>query len=103
MYYQFGANNSVVLPITRYVGAGLTGFRLLPKRPLDSLGAGMALSWLNQTQFERSSELMFQAYYQAHIVADLYLQPVFTYIPTPGASPTVHNAVASTLRMMFFF
>lgn len=103
MYYQFGINNSVVLPITRYVGAGLTGFRLLPKRPLDSLGAGMALSWLNPTQFARGSELMFQAYYQAHIVADLYLQPVFTYIPTPGASPTAHNAVASTLRMMFFF
>lgn len=103
MFYQLGINNSRVLPITRFVGAGFTGFSLIPHRPLDSLGAGLALSWLNQTLYPRNTELMIQAYYQAHIIYDLYLQPVISFIPNPGASSSANSAIASTLRMMFFF
>jgi len=102
-FYQLGANNSEVLSATHYVGGGLTAFQLIPKRPLDSFGVGVAFSWLNEDLLPRSNEFMFQAYYQAHLVYDLYLQPVITYIPNPGASATAHGAVASTLRMMFFF
>lgn len=102
-FYQFGVNNSGVISATHYIGGGLTAFQLIPKRPLDSLGLGVAFSWLNQDLMPRSHEFMFQAYYQAHIIYDLYLQPVITYIPNPGASASASGAVASTLRMMFFF
>jgi len=103
LFYQFGVNNSQVLSATHYVGGGLTAFQLIPHRPLDSMGMGLAFSWLNENLLPRGSELLFQAYYQAHIVYDLYLQPVITYIPKPGASSTASGAVASSLRLMFFF
>jgi porin len=46
--YQFGANNSNALPARQYVGGGLTTFRLVPGRPDDTFGAGLAWTWLNQ-------------------------------------------------------
>lgn len=102
-FYQFGVNDAQVIPANRYIGAGLTAFQLIPHRPLDSMGLGVAFSWLNQALVPRSTEFMFQAYYQAHIIYDLYFQPVISYIPNPGASSTASGAVATTLRMMFFF
>lgn len=102
-FYQFGANNSQVISARYYLGGGLTAFQLIPHRPLDSMGVGLAFSWLNQDLLPRSNELLFQAYYQAHIIYDLYVQPVITYIPNPGASSSAGGAVASTLRLMFFF
>lgn len=102
-FYQFGVNNSKLISATHYIGGGLTAFQLVPHRPLDSMGVGVAFSWLNDALLPRSNEFMFQAYYQAHIIYDLYLQPVITYIPNPGASATAKGAVASSVRMMFFF
>ncbi len=102
-FFQFGGNASATLPINRYVGGGLTAFDLVPKRPLDSMGLGVSLSWLNPSLFTNSTELLFQAYYQAHVIEGLYLQPVISYIPNPGALPNLHNAWASTLRLVFLF
>lgn len=102
-FFQFGGNASVTLPINRYVGGGFTAFDLVPKRPLDSMGLGASLSWLNPTLFTNSTELMFQAYYQAHVIEGLYLQPVISYIPNPGALPNLHNAWVSTMRLIFLF
>jgi hypothetical protein len=48
----------------RYFGLGLTSFGLVPERPLDSLGAGLAWSWLNRIYGFRRNEAMLQAYYQ---------------------------------------
>ena len=67
-FFQFGANDSETLPMNQYFGSGLTAFGLIPGRSKDSAGAGMACSWLNGNIFDRSSELMFQAYYQAHLI-----------------------------------
>lgn len=102
-FYQYGINNSDVLPMQQYVGAGLTAFGLIPSRLADSIGAGFALSWLNQESFTRRTELMFQAYYQAKIIDGIYLEPVISYIPTPGAGSDLHPAVAGTLRAVVLF
>ena len=48
-FYQFGANNSNALPARQYVGGGLTAFGLVPGRPDDSFGFGVAQTWLNTT------------------------------------------------------
>ena len=84
MFLQFGVNDSDTLPVKDYFGLGLTGFGLVPLRPDDSVGVGMAESWLNPHLFKRPSELMFQGYYQAHIYAGAFFQPAISYIPTPG-------------------
>jgi porin len=103
VFYQFGANNSETLPITQYYGAGVTGFGLIADRERDSMGMGFGLSRLNPNLFARSSELMFQAYYQAHLFAATFLQPTISYIPTPGASPTLPGALTTTLRLTVLF
>ena len=108
--FQFGANNSETLPVNQFFGSGLTAFGLVPGRSQDSTGVGMAWSWLNGNVFQRSSELMFQVYYQAHIVAATYVEPAISYIPTPGANPDplgakrdLDAAWATTLRVTVLF
>jgi porin len=102
-FFQFGANNSETLPVNQYFGSGLTAFGLVPGRSQDSAGAGMAWSWLNGNIFHRSSELMFQVYYQAHLIAGTYFEPAISYIPTPGASHDLDAAWATTLRVTVLF
>jgi porin len=103
VFYQFGINDSKTLLVTDYVGAGLTGFGLIPGRPEDSIGGGLGQSWLNKNVFNRSSQLMLQTYYQAHIYGGLFLQPTLSYIPTPAASNTYSAAWAFTMRLTFLF
>lgn len=104
VFYQFGKNNSNVLPMTKYVGAGLTAFGLVGHRLNDSMGIGFAYSWLNQAILNRSSELMYQAYYQAQVIKQIfYLEPAISYIPTPGASKNLNAAWAGTLRGIILF
>ncbi len=102
-FFQFGANNSETLRMNQFFGSGLTAFGLVPGRSQDSAGAGMACSWLNGNIFHRSSELMFQVYYQAHIVAATYVEPAISYIPTPGTNPDLDAAWATTLRVTVLF
>lgn len=102
-FYQYGINNSDVLSMQQYVGAGLTAFGLISSRMADTIGAGVALSWLNQDIFARRTELMYQFYYQAKITNDVFLEPVLSYIPTPGAEDDLDPALAGTLRMVVLF
>lgn len=103
IFGQFGVNDSQTLPVTQYYGAGITAFGLVGNRASDSMGAGLALSRLNPLLFARPSELMLQAYYQAHLFATTFLQPTVTYIPTPGESPTLPGALALTMRLTVLF
>ncbi|HEY5954317.1 MAG TPA: carbohydrate porin [Terrimicrobiaceae bacterium] len=102
-FAQFGVNNAEVLPVNQYFGLGLTGFGLIPGRAADSLGAGISWAWLNPKAFDRPSELMFQGYYQAHLVAGAFFQPAVTYIPTPGANASLGGAWAITFRLTLLF
>lgn len=102
-FYQLGFNTSKTLPINQYYGAGLTGFGLIGDRSRDSMGIGMALSRLNPNSFARPSELMFQAYYQAHVYATTFLQPTVSFIPTPGAAPNLPATLTTTLRLTVLF
>ena len=86
-----------------YFGLGFTGFGLVPHRPDDSLGVGMAWSWLNPNLFVRPNELMFQGYYQAHLYAGTFIQPAVSYIPNPGANRKYNSAWALTVRFTFLF
>ena len=102
-FFQFGTNCSETLPVNQYFGMGLTAFGLVPSRPKDSMGCGTSWAWLNPNVFQRSSELMFQGYYQAHLIAGTYLEPAISYIPTPGASPDLGAAWATTVQVTILF
>ncbi len=117
-FYQFGANNTNALVARQFYGSGLTAFGLVPGRPDDSFGVGVALTWLNrevgasevlfpQTAKEhlplRSSQLMFSSYYQIKLFDGWFLQPNLTYIPTPAQNATIPQALAITLRLTILF
>ncbi len=102
-FYQYGINNSSVLPMKQSVGGGLTVFGLIANRDSDSIGAGVSLAWLNQKITNRKTELMFQLYYQAKLITNIYLEPALSYIPDPGQNTNLNSATAGTLRAIVLF
>jgi len=102
-FYQCSINNSSVLPMKKSVGAGLTAFGLIANRDDDSIGIGASLAWLNQRRTQVSTELMYQIYYQAKLLTNIYLEPALSYIPTPGQNPGLNHAFAGTLRAIVLF
>jgi porin len=83
-FLQYGINNSQTKPVTQFAGGGLSGFGLIPHRPRDSIGMGIAVSWLNDALESQDTEVITQIYYQAHLASEVYLQPTFSYVPDPG-------------------
>ncbi len=102
-FLQFGWCNSRTFHMNLYAGAGLTAFALIPHRPNDSFGFGLAWSRLNKFLFTRYSELMLQGYYQLQILSSLYFESALTYVPNPGAHPDKSNVSASTNRLTLLF
>ncbi len=102
-FFQYGINNSKTLSILAYAGAGLTAFSLFENRKNDSFGIGLAYSKLNRRLNYRTSEFLVQGYYQANLFSEVYLEPVLTYIPNPGASKNLKPAWAATARLIALF
>lgn len=103
IFYQYGKNDSQTLPMAEYFGGGVTGFGLVPGRPDDSIGVGVAYSRLNPVLFSQASETMYQAYYQTRVFGTVFLQPTISFIPDPGAAPGLSAAWTATLRMTVLF
>jgi porin len=118
-FFQFGCTSSFATEVRRYAGAGLTAVSLIPGRPGDSFGVGLAWSSLNPlpnagaffspgvssafTSF-RPREIMWQAYYQAVLIPwFLTLQAGYSSIPEPGARPDIPWANALTVRFIVLF
>ncbi|WP_108683424.1 carbohydrate porin [Methyloceanibacter sp. wino2] len=102
-YVQFGWNDSETQLFNYYFGAGLTGRALVPSRPKDSFGIGMALGWLNPNNFQQDTELALQAYYQAHVAGSIYTETALSYIPDPAAEPGLDAALAVTQQLIVPF
>ena len=118
-FLQYGYTGDRAAEVNEYVGAGLTAVALVPRRPADSTGIGLAWSRLNRGPFAgsfffpdvaspstalRPSEFMMQVYYQAVIIPwTLVLEPAYTFIPTPGARPDLPAAHALTAQLVALF
>jgi porin len=102
-FLQFGINDSRTMIANEYFGAGLTGFGLIPHRPVDSIGTGRAWTWLNRRYGFRSNEAILEAYYQMHLVGTSFFEPALSYIPNPGNSPRTQGAVAMTAQITVLF
>ena len=102
-FVQLGANDSRTMLATRYVGLGVTAFGMVPGRPIDSLGAGVAWSRLNHNQNFRSDEALLQFYDQIQVIGNVYLQPTLTLSPNPGEKTARVPAIAFTLQSTVLF
>jgi hypothetical protein len=81
---------------------GLTAFGLLPGRPGDSFGAGLAWSGLDQNAGYRRDEMMFQVYDQIQVTNAFYLEPALT-LSSPGERSARQPAIAFTLQSTILF
>ncbi|HOI15764.1 MAG TPA: carbohydrate porin [Geobacteraceae bacterium] len=117
-FAQLGYSDSPSNSANWYVGGGLTALGLVPGRPGDTAGIGLAWSKLNSGAYAglfffpnvpssytstslRSSELMLQAYYQMNLIPSyVALQAAYTAIPTPGYRAGIPWANIFTLRMV---
>jgi porin len=102
-FVQLGANDSRTMLATRYVGLGVTAFGVVPGRPLDSLGAGIAWSRLNRNRDLRANEALLQFYDQVHVFDGVYLQPALTLSPNPGEKTARAPAIALTVQSTLLF
>jgi porin len=88
---------------TRYIGLGVTAFGVIPDRPSDSFGAGIAWSRLNRNRDLRPSETLLQFYDQIQICGAVYLQPTLTLSPNPGEKTARAPAIAFTVQSTVLF
>ena len=102
-FVQLGANDSRTMIASRYVGFGLTAFGIIPGRPGDSIGAGLAWSWLNRRLGFRAEEALLQIYDQIHVAGPLYLQPALSFAPTPGERTADGPVTACTVQSTILF
>ncbi len=102
-FFQFGINDSRTMIANEFFGVGFTGFGLIARRPVDSIGTGLAWSWLNRRYGFRSNEAILQAYYQMHLIGTSFLEPALSYIPNPGESRNTQGAVAMTAQLTVLF
>jgi carbohydrate-selective porin OprB len=76
---------------------------MVPSRPLDSLGAGIAWSRLNRNRGFRPDEALLQVYDQVHVFDSVYLQPTLTLSPNPGEKTARAPAIAFTVQSTLLF
>lgn len=116
-FAQFGYSDSPTNTANWFAGGGLTALGLVPRRPYDTTGVGFAWSKLNSGEISglvfapnvpssytstklRSSELMFQVFYQLNLIPPyMGLQAAYTALPTPGYRPGIPWANIFTLRL----
>jgi porin len=103
VFAQLGSNQSQTLPVRQYYGGGATAFGFIAGRPRDSMGVGVGLSRLNPNILERPSELMIQAYYQAHLFGATFLQPTDDLHSDAGRVTDLPGALTTTLRLTVLF
>ena len=102
-FVQLGINNTKTLPINKFLGWGCTAYGLIPGRLKDSFGFGLSLAGLNKNTQPYNTEWMFQSYYQCCLYGSLYLEPVISYIPKPGAVKDLPQTWAVTVRLLAYF
>ncbi len=102
-FVQAGANDSHTMLATRYLGAGATVFGLIPGRPSDSFGAGVASSWLNRLKGLRAQETLLQTYAQLRVIGNVFAEPALTVSPNPAETTSRRPSVAFTLQSTVLF
>lgn len=97
LFAQLGGAEASRNMIDHYVGAGMTLSGLIPGRPDDTTGFGIARAHVSNayrdvTADSAQAETTYELTYQAALGDHFSLQPDVQYIVSPGASAAVDNA-----------
>jgi porin len=120
-FIQFGATNTDLVLIHRYLGAGLTYFGPLPGRDDDSCGFGVAYGTTNGDPNAASilfqlpdhqhlldnrlgrDEILLSWYYQMKLHEGIFFQPNLTEVVDPGRHGNIPDSLVFTLRVLALF
>jgi porin len=111
-FLQLGVSEQQVNRFGSYTGAGIAAGGLIPGRPNDEIGFGVA-SARNCFSYMQSQQLMgvpvnraetaLEATYLAKINDSVAWQPDFQYVIHPNTDPTIRNALVFQLRLELGF
>jgi len=111
-FLQLGITNPVVDRFGTYVGAGLAMAAVLPGRPNDETGIGVAMarngsSYIDGQQYAGSAvdavETAVELSYLAQVASWLALQPDIQFVIHPNTDPRLHSATVVQLRLELTF
>lgn len=103
-FFQLGIAASNRNLLNRYLGAGINVTGMLPARPDDIIGVGVARAHTSSTYRAalptgaRTAETAVELTYQAPINDHVFVQPDIQYIMDPGADRQIGNATIVGLR-----
>jgi porin len=103
-FFQLGTAEQDRNALDHYIGAGVNVSGLLPSRPEDILGFGIARANTGQA-YRRSrinagrTETVFELTWSARINKYFRMQPDIQYLIDPGADTTMDNALVLGLRV----
>lgn len=108
LFARAGVADPRVNRFSQYYGGGLVYQGLLPGRPTDEVGLGVAAA-LNGSHFERGqqqsgvladdAEIAFEFTYAINFTPEVLIQPNLQYIINPGTNPSIANAVVLGVRL----
>ena len=111
-FLQLGVSEQQVNRFGSYTGGGITAAGLIPNRPDDQIGFGVA-SARNGFSYMQSQQLMgvpvnraetaLEATYLAKINDSVAWQPDVQYVIHPNTDPTIRNALVFQLRLQLGF
>lgn len=108
VFLRVGAADPRVNQISQYYGGGLIYQGLLPERPTDYFGIGVATA-RNSRHFKRAqrrdgtpvkdAEIALGMTYAINVTPELLVQPDIQYIINPGMDPSIDNALVIGVRL----
>lgn len=106
-FVQLGWSPSLTNLFTSSIGTGVTMFAPMRSRPQDSYGLGLSWARINPSgplaATSNDSELMLQAYGQFHLVANLFLSPSITVLPSLGLRSATAPSTSALVQLVALF
>ena len=107
-FARVGIADPRVNRFSQYYGGGLVYRGLIPGRPKDETGLGIAAA-LNGSHFERArqqagvgvddAEVTFELTHAINVTPDVLIQPNMQYIMNPDTNPSILNALVLGVRV----
>jgi porin len=111
-FVQAGLADPTAERFSNYLGTGLTAFGVLPSRPEDELGIGMAMARNGSPYIGAqhatgipvaAAETTFEVSYLVQATPWLAIQPDAQYVIHPNTDPRVPNATVAMVRLEVSF
>ncbi len=103
VFFRAAYGNKNVYSVTKFVSGGISLEGLIPSRPKDILGVGVASLFPNRKLEHHSPEVHFEGYYRIAVSDNLFITPDLQYVLNPHGNSSNDSIVAGMVRAEFSF